>query len=323
MKAIIFEEYGSPDVLQYTDIEKPTPTDDQLLVKVLAAAANPLDWHMMRADPFLVRLGDGLFKPKNNRMGADMAGIVESVGKNVTEFEAGDAVFGEVPGAFAEYVVVEPKKMAHKPDNISFEQAAAIPVVGFTALQGLRYGGDVQRGQTVLINGASGGIGTVAVQMAKHYGAEVTGVCSGRNIELVCSLGADHAIDYTKEDFTKTGTQYDVIFDTIGNRTSSAYARALNPDGRCVIAGFTTMLHMFPLMLMGALRSKFGSKQIGSMGVANPNKDDLQILANMLQNEQIVPVIDRRFPLSDTADAIRYLETKRARGKVIIQVDAR
>lgn len=321
MKAIIFTEYGSPDVLQYIDIEKPTPTDDQVLVKVVSAAANPLDWHLMRADPFIVRLDKGFSKPKDNRMGADVAGVVEAVGKNVTEFKVGDAVFGEVSGAYAEYVAVAPDHLAHKPEHVSFEQAAAMPVVGFTALQGLRDTGHIQAGEKVLINGASGGIGTVAVQVAKAYGAEVTGVCSGRNIELVCSIGADHAIDYTKTDFTKTGQTYDLIYDTVGNRTAGDLARALKPDGRAVVAGFTTLPHMFGFIIASIVRSRFGTKRIGMMDVAKVVQDDLVTLADMLAKGDIVPVIDRRYPLSETADAIRYLETKRARGKIIITVD--
>ncbi len=319
MKAIIITEYGSPDVLQYVDIDKPIPTDDQVVIKVITAAANPLDWHMMRADPFLVRLDGGFMRPKNSRMGADVAGIVEAVGKNVTDFKVGDAVFGEVSGAYAEYVAVSPDHLTHKPEDVSFECAAAIPVVGLTALQGLRKG-DIQSGQKVLINGASGGIGTVAVQMAKTYGAEVTGVCSGRNVELVRSIGADHVIDYTKEDFTKMGQTYDLIYDTVGNRTAADYARALKPEGKCVVAGFTTLSHMLGLSISGAIRGQFGSKQIGMMGTAQVVQEDLQTLGEMLDKKDIVPVIDRRYPLSETADAIRYLETKRARGKVIINI---
>jgi NADPH:quinone reductase-like Zn-dependent oxidoreductase len=320
MKAIIFTQYGSPDVLQLVEVEKPTPNENQVLVKVQAAAANPLDWHRMRADPFLVRLDGGLFKPKNPKLGADLAGIVETVGRNVTEFKPGDAVFGGSGGAFAEYACVHEKYLALKPANVSFAAAASTPVVGFTALQGLRDAGQIQAGQKVLINGASGGIGTFAVQLAKASGAAVTGVCSSRNLELVRSLGADHVIDYTQEDFTRNGRQYDLIYDTVGNRSVTDYKRALTPQGTCVIAGFTTMPRLIEHMLLGPLRSKSGGKKVGMMGTAKPNKADLLVIKELLETGQVVPVIDRTYPLAETAAAIRYLETGRARGKVIITV---
>ncbi len=321
MKAVVFTKYGSPDVLELMEVEKPTPTDDQVLVKIHAAAANPLDWHRMRADPFLVRLGDGFRKPKDPRLGADIAGTVEAVGKAVTEFKPGDAVFGEVgAGGFAEYVCASEKMLALKPATITFEEAAASPVVGFTALQGLRDTGQIQAGQKVLVNGASGGVGTFAVQIAKAYGADVTGVCSTRNLDMVRDIGADHVVDYTQEDFTRNGQQYDLIYDAIGNRWLTAYSRALRPGGKCVIAGFTTMLHLFHVILVGGLFSRFNSKFIGLMGMAQVNKADLLILSEMLESRKIVPVIDRCYPLSETAEAIRYLETGRARGKVVITV---
>ncbi len=321
MKAILFYQYGSPDVLKLEEVEKPTPKDNQVLVKVVAAAVNPLDWHRMRADPFLVRLGDGLLKPKDPRLGADFAGRVVAVGKDVTEFKPGDEVFGEGTGAFAEYVCAAERLLVRKPANVSFEDAAAVPVVGLTALQGLRHAGQIEAGQKVLVNGASGGVGTFAVQLAKAYGAEVTGVCSTRNLEMVRSIGADHVIDYTREDFTKTGQQYDVIYDAIGNRSVSAYRRALKPEGRCVVAGFTTMPRLFEHILVGAVVSRTGNKKIGLMGVAQPNKKDLAYIAELLEAGKVVPVIDRRYPLSETAAAVRYLETMRARGKVIITVE--
>jgi NADPH:quinone reductase-like Zn-dependent oxidoreductase len=320
MKAIIFTQYGSPDVLQLVEVEKPTPNENQVLVKVQAAAANPLDWHRMRADPFLVRLDGGFFKPKNPKLGADLAGIVEAVGRNVTEFKPGDAVFGGSGGAFAEYACVHEKYLALKPANVSFAAAASTPVVGFTALQGLRDAGQIQAGQKVLINGASGGIGTFAVQLAKSYGTDVTGVCSTRNLEMVRSIGADHVVDYTQEDFTRNGRQYDLIYDTVGNRSVTDYKRALTPQGTCVIAGFTTLPRLFEHMLLGPLRSKSGGKKVGMMGTAKPNKADLLVIKEMLETGQVVPVIDRYYPLAETADAIRYLETLRARGKVIITV---
>lgn len=321
MKAIIFTQYGSPDVLQLVEAEKPTPNENQVLVKVQAAAANPLDWHRMRADPFLVRLDGGFFRPKNPKLGADLAGIVEEVGRNVTEFQLGDEVFGEIgAGAFAEYACVHQKYLALKPANVSFAEAAASPVVGFTALQGLRDTGQIQAGQTVLVNGASGGVGSCAVQIAKAYGTEVTGVCSSRNLELVRSVGADHVVDYTQEDFTRNGRQYDLIYDAIGNRSVADYKRALTPQGTCVIAGFTTLPRLFEHLLLGPLLSKSGGKKAGMMGTAKPNKADLLVLKEMLAKGQIVPVIDRTYPLAETAEAIRYLETLRARGKVIIAV---
>ena len=231
MKAILFTKYGSPDVLQLTEVEKSAPKDDQVLVKVHAASANPLDWHRMRGEPFLARLSEGLLKPKNPRLGADIAGRVEAVGTSVTEFQPGDDVFGTTTGGFAEYVCAAETRLALKPANLSFEAAAAVPVAALTALQGLRDKGQVQPGQRVLINGASGGVGTFAVQLAKSFGAEVTGVCSTRNLDMVCSIGADHVIDYTKEDFTRNGQQYDLIYDAVGNRSVSDYSRALSRPG--------------------------------------------------------------------------------------------
>lgn len=313
MKAILFEKYGSPDVLQLKDTEKPTPQENQVLIKVHAAAANPLDWHGMRADPFLVRISDGWQKPKDPRLGADVAGTVDAVGKNVTQFKPGDAVFGSAKGCFAEYVCANAELLALKPTNISFEAAAAVPVAAYTALQGLRDKGQIKAGQKVLINGASGGVGTFAVQIAKSYGAEVSAVCSGRNLELVRSIGADYVIDYTKEDFTQNGKQYDLIFDTIGNLSLAGCRRALSAEGICSVAGFTSLGHLFETIL-------FGGKKIGMMAIAEPNKKDLLILKEMLENGKIVSVIDKTYPLSQTPEAIRYLETSRARGKVIVTV---
>jgi len=315
MKAILFTEYGSPDVLQYKDAEKPAPADDEVLIKVLAASANPADWHIMRGAPFLARLEFGLWKPKNPTLGADVAGIIEAVGKNVTQFQVGDEVFGEIfKGSFAEYVCASEKLFAAKPANTSFEAAAAVPLAAFTALQGLRDKGQIRSGQKVLINGASGGVGTFAVQIAKSYGTEVTGVCSTRNLDLVRSIGADHVIDYTKEDFTNNGQQYDLIFDTIGNLSVSGCQRALSPNGICAIAGFTTMFHLFQVMLLGG-------KKVGMMETAKADKKDLLFIKELLETGKVVPVIDRTYKLSETAEAIRYLETSRARGKVVITVE--
>jgi len=318
MKAIIYTEYGSPDVLQFKDVERPTPKDNEVLVKIHAASANPADWHLMRAEPFLARLENGLLKPKNTKLGADVAGRVEAVGKNVTQFRAGDDVFGELSldglGSFAEYVCSNEDALALKPARLTFEQAATVPLAAFTALQGLRDKGKIQAGQKVLINGASGGIGTFAVQIAKSYGTEVTGVCSTRNSELVRSIGADHVIDYTKEDFTKNDQRYDLIFDTVGNLSIAGCRRVLSPNGICSVAGFTTMSHLFAVML-------FGGKKIGMMETAQANKKDLLFLKELLEAGKMVPVIDRQYPLSETAEAIRYLETGHARGKVVITVE--
>lgn len=321
MKAIVFPRYGSPDVLQLVEMAKPTPKENEVLVKVVAASANPLDWHRMRGAPFLVRLSEGFRKPKNPQLGADVAGRVEAVGSNVTRFKPGDAVFGEGgAGSFAEYACVKEDLLAIKPANVTFEEAAAVPVVAYTALQGLRDTGKIKAGQKVLVNGASGGVGSFAVMIAKSYGTEVTGVCSTRNLEMVAALGADRVIDYTKDDFTKSG-QYDLIYCAVGNRSARAYHRALKPGGICAIAGFTTMGHLFlQSMFLAGLLSVTGSKKIGLMGTARPNKDDLEIISDLLASGKIKPVIDRCYPLSETAEAIRYLETMRARGKVVITV---
>lgn len=317
MKAILYPTYGSPDVLRLAEVPIPTPKEDQVLVKVHAAAANPLDWHRMRADPILVRLSDGLRKPKDPRLGADIAGRVEAVGAQVTEFQPGDEVFGEIgAGGFAEYVAVAAKALTHKPTNRTFAEAAAVPVAGFTALQGLRDTGKIQPGQRVLVNGASGGVGAYAVQLAKHFGAHVTGVCSGRNVDLVRSLGADQVIDYTQTDFTRTGQRYDLILDTIGNRSVADCRRVLTPTGICAVAGFTTLGRLFQVILLGS----WGGQKMATF-LAQPNQNDLRLLKELLEAGKIRSVIDRYYPLAQTADAIRYLETGRARGKVIITVE--
>lgn len=320
MKAIVYTRYGSPDVLKVQDIEKPVPNDDQVLVKVHAAAANPLDWHFMRGTPLFMRMDSGLRKPKNPRLGADLAGTVEAVGKNVTEFKVGDEVFGSSFGTFAEYFCIKEEGLAHKPANITFEQAAAVGVVAFTALQGLRDSGNIQAGQQVLVNGASGGVGTFAVQMAKAYGAEVTGVCSTRNLDMVRSIGADHVVDYTKRDFTRTGQKYDLIYDAVGNRSVFALRRALKPDGKAVVAGFTTLPLLFSTIILGGIVSKMGSKHIGLMPIARTNKADLLVVKELLESGKLTPVIEKTYPLSETAEAIRHLETGHARGKLVITV---
>ena len=321
MKAITFYQYGSPDVLQMEDIPKPVPADDDILVKVHATAANPLDWHLMRADPFLVRLGEGFWKPKSNILGADFAGIVEAVGKDVTEFQPGDAVFGSKgKDGFAEYICVKEKHIVLKPEHLSFEDAASVGVVALTAVQGLRDSGNIQAGQKVLINGASGGIGTFAVQYAKSKGAEVTGVCSGRNVELVKSLGADHVVDYTKEDFTRRTDKYDLIYDTVGNRSVWDYKRALAPDGKTVIAGFTTIPWLFSVILFSGFATRNSNQSIGMMPVASTKKEDLIYIKDLLASGKVKAVIDKCYPFEETAEAIRYLETGRARGKVIVNI---
>jgi NADPH:quinone reductase-like Zn-dependent oxidoreductase len=325
MKAIVYTKYGSADVLELKEVENPKPKDNEVLIKIHAAGANPADWHLMRAEPFLARLENGLLKPKHTRLGADVAGRVEAVGKNVTQFQIGDEVFGELPlnslGSFAEYVCVGEEFLAVKPANLSFEQAAAVPLAAFTALQGLRDKGQIKAGQKVLINGASGGVGTFAVQIAKSFGTEVTGVCSTRNLELVRSIGADFVIDYTKEDFTNSGRHYDLIFDAVGNRSVSDLKRALTPTGIASVAGFTSMSLLFQAMVVGPLVSRKGGKQVGLMATAKANKKDLLFIKELLETGKVKPVIDRCYPLSEVPEAIRYLETGRARGKVVITVE--
>ena len=309
MKAIVFTQYGSPDVLRLEEVEKPAPVDGQVLVKVHAAAANPLDWHIMRADPFIARLSQGLWRPKVTRLGADLAGVVEAVGAGVSDFKPGDAVFGSIgAGGFAEYACAAEKYFVHKPANVSFAAAAATPIVGLTAIQGMRDYGHIQSGQKVLVNGASGGIGTFAVQYAKALGAEVTGVTSTRNLELVRSIGADHVVDYTQTDFSQTGQQYDLVFDTIGNISISAARRALSAPGRCVVAGFTTLRHLAALGLLGNLKAEKAEKKVGMMGTAEVKKPDLLLIQELLATGKLVPVIDRTYPLHETAQAIAYLE---------------
>ncbi|HEX5840423.1 MAG TPA: NAD(P)-dependent alcohol dehydrogenase [Anaerolineales bacterium] len=323
MKAIVYTEYGTADVLRLEEIAKPTPKDDEVLVKVYAVSANAADIHLLRADPFLIRLSSGLLKPKNQILGSDIAGRVEAVGRNIKEFKPGDAVFGDISvdgwGGFAEYVCVHENALVLKPANISFEEAAAVPMAAVTALQGFHYAGQVQPGQKVLINGASGGVGTFAVQLAKAFGAEVTAVCSTRNLDVARSIGADHVIDYTKEDFAKNGKAYDLIFATNGNRSISVYRRALSPKGIYVHTG-GSMAQMSQAMLQGPWFSMTGSQKMGSMGVAKPNKKDLVTIKELLEAGKVRPVIDRCYPLNQVADAIRYLEEGHAQGKVVITV---
>ena len=325
MKAIVYTKYGPPEVLELKDVKKPVPKDKDVLVKVHSASANPADWHLIRGKPLFARLSFGLFKPRNQIPGIDVAGEVEAVGNKVTSLRPGDEVFGGTGwgGGFAEYVCTSEEGLVRKPANITFEEAAAVNVAGLTALQGLRHHGTILPGQMVLINGASGGVGTFAVQIAKSMGAEVTAVCSSRNRELVRSIGADHVIDYSREDFTRNDRKFDFIFDAVGNRTVTEYKRALSKRGICVIAGFTTVGRMFNQMLQGPLHSSSGGKWIGMMGTAHTNKKDLNILKELLETGAIKPVIDRIYMVDKTAEAIRYLEEGHARGKVVIQVTER
>ncbi|MEO0563398.1 MAG: NAD(P)-dependent alcohol dehydrogenase [Chloroflexota bacterium] len=324
MQAVWYDRYGSPDVIEIRTLDKPTPGPDEVLVRVVAASVNPADWHLMRGKPIFVRLASGFPRPKQHVLGADAAGVVEAVGDAVTEFKPGDAVFGEIPGrgSFAEYAIASEAALAHKPERVAFEAAAAAPLAGFTAIQGLRHHGEVKAGDRVLVNGASGGVGTFAVQYAKSVGAEVTGVCSARNHEMVASIGADHLIDYHTSDFTRTGKQYDVIYDAVGNRTPADLARALAPGGRAVIAGYTTFGML--LLTVATMRwvSRGGERWVGMMDTAEPNKADLLVIQDLLASGAVKPVIDRTYPLIEAADAIRYLETMRARGKVILDVGA-
>ena len=321
MKAIVYTKYGSPDVLQLKDVEKPTPKDNEVLLKILGASVNAYDWHFLTADIFLIRfMGGGLLKPKYNRLGADIAGRIEAVGKNVKQFLPDDEVFGMVKGGFAEYSCAPEDALALKPSNLLFEQAAAVPMAAVTALQGLRDEGQIQAGQKVLINGASGGVGTYAVQIAKSFGAEVTAVCSTRNVDQARSIGANHVIDYTKEDFTRSGQQYDLIFAVNGYHSLLAYKRALTPKGIYVMAG-GSKAQMFESMLGSWMSEKGGRKMRGV--AAKRSQKDLNILKELLEEGKIVPVIDRRYPLSEAAEAIRYLGEGHARGKVVITVGGR
>jgi NADPH:quinone reductase-like Zn-dependent oxidoreductase len=322
--AIVYHEYGPPDVLRMEKVEKLLPNDDQVLVKVRAAAANPLDWHYIRGSPYLMRLDAGLSKPKVVRLGVDMSGRVEAVGKNVTGFKPGDEVFGTGRGAFGEYVRASQNRIALKPANITFEQAAAVPVAGLTALQGLRDKAKIHAGQKVLINGASGGVGTFAVQIAKAFGADVTGVCSTRNVELVRSIGAARVIDYTKEDFTRGAEHYDVIYDTVGNHSMSELRRVLNSSGIAIMIGgggpsSGGVIGPLAEPVKAFFYSPFVSQKFVFF-LAEIRSEDLNVMRELMEAGKVRPVIDRTYPLTQTADAIRYLEQGHARGKVVVAV---
>jgi NADPH:quinone reductase-like Zn-dependent oxidoreductase len=324
MRAIVYRCYGSPDVLKVEDVEKPTAADNEVLIKVHAASVNPLDWHFMRGMPYFMRLQAGMGAPKDTRLGVDFAGTIEAVGKSVKRFKPGDEVFGGADGAFADYVTLpEDDALALKPPNISFEQAASVPIAALTALQALRDKGRLQPGQKVLINGASGGVGTFAVQIAKSLGADVTGVCSTRNVDMVRSLGADHVIDYTQEDFTASGIHYDLIIDTVGNHSLLQYRRALTPTGIFVVVGGPNVGHWIGPMT-GFINAKLFSPFVSQTFVpflARLTQKDLSVLGDLMQAGKVTPVIDRSYKLSEVPAAMRYLEQGHARGKVVIALD--
>jgi NADPH:quinone reductase-like Zn-dependent oxidoreductase len=324
MKAIICTKYGSPDVLQLQEVAKPAPQDDEVLIKIHAASINSRDWRFMRANPFFIRLVPGGFlQPKNKILGADVAGRVEAIGSNVKQFKPGDEVFGYLPsatgrGTFAEYVCANENAITLKPSNLTFEQAAAVPEAAMTALQGLRDKGNIQPGQKVLIQGASGGVGTFAVQIAKSFGAEVTGVCSTRNLEMVRSIGADHVIDYKKEDFTKNGQQYDLILAVSGYHPISDYLKALKPEGTYVVAG-GSMIQLFQAAGNKKRNSNTGGQITYVVSLVQSQKD-LIFLKELLESGKVIPIIDGCYPLSKTPDAFRYFEKVHPKGKVVICV---
>jgi NADPH:quinone reductase-like Zn-dependent oxidoreductase len=326
MKAIVYHHYGSPNVLKCEEVEKPTAGDDEVLIKVRAASVNPLDWHFVRGSPYFLRMMAGLRKPKITRLGVDVAGKVEAVGRNVTQFKPGDEVFGASLGAFAEYSCAHENKLAPKPAHLTFEQAAAVPVAGLTALQGLRDKGRIQPGQKVLINGAAGGVGTFAVQIAKSFGADVTGVCSTRNIDMVRSMGADHVIDYTKEDFAQSGQRYDLILDNVGNRPLSDCRRVMVAKGVLVMVGGGSLKEneeswIGPVgsTIAAFVLSPFVSQKMVTF-LASITKDDLGVLKELIDARKVTPVIDKCYTLTEVPEAIRYLEEGHARGKVVITV---
>jgi len=319
LKAIVYEKYGSPDVLQLKEVEKPSPKDNEVLVKIYASSINDGDDSLVKGSPFIARLSSGLLKPKYTIPGGDMAGIVEAVGRNVAQFKPGDEVFGDLGasgfGTYAEFVSVPENVLALKPVNMSFEEAAAVPQYAVVALQGLRDNGQIQQGKKVLINGASGGVGTFAVQIAKSYGAEVTGVCSTKNTELVRSLGADHVIDYTKEEFTQKEQRYDLILDNVANRPISDYTRALTPDGCYVSVKFNASA-----LILGPLISMTGGKKV-SQFIHKPNVKDLVYIKELLEAGKVVPVIGRRYLLSEVAEAFREYGESHPSGKIVITVE--
>jgi NADPH:quinone reductase-like Zn-dependent oxidoreductase len=323
MQAIVYRRYGSPDALELEEIPKPTPADGQVLIRVHAASVNPYDWHFLRGTPSFIRLFIGMRRPKSPRLGADVAGVVESVGANVAPFKPGDAVFGTAKGSFAEYACATASQLAAKPQEISFEQAACLPIAGITALQGVRDKGRVQTGQTVLINGAAGGVGIFAVQIAKSLGTRVTGVCSTRNVELLRSIGADEVIDYTREDFARSTQRYDLLFDLVGNRSLTDYLCAVQPRGTYISCGGggpdRSTVDLLARLLQDAIRSRFVSQKMPGL-LAKINREDLAILADLVQRGTVIPIVDRTYSLHETAEAVRHVESGHVRGKVVIAV---
>jgi len=321
MRAIVYHEYGSPDVLHLTEVEKPAPKDDEVLIKVHAVSVNASDWEGLRGKPLYARIG-GLLKPRHQILGSDIAGRVEMAGRNIRRFQPGDEVFGDISGrmgGFAEYVCARERALALKPASMTFEEVAAIPQAAVIALQGIRDEGQVQPGQEVLINGAGGGAGSFAVQLAKFYGAEVTGVDNTGKLDFLRSLGADHVIDYTREDFTKNGNQYDLILDVVAHRSVFAYARALRPNGRYFMVG-GSVATIFQILLLGPWMRRTAGKKIRILAV-QPSLRDLAFITELCEAGKIVPVIERRYPLREVPEALRYLGEGLAKGKVVITVD--
>jgi NADPH:quinone reductase-like Zn-dependent oxidoreductase len=321
MQAIVYHRYGSPDVLETQEIPKPIPAEGQVLIQVHAASVNPYDWHFLRGTPSLIRLFIGMRRPKSPVLGADVSGVVETVGAKVAAFKPGDAVFGTAKGSFAEFACAPELQLALKPQELSFEKAACLPIAGITALQGVRDKGKVQAGQTVLINGAAGGVGTFAVQIAKSLGARVTAVCSTRNVEMLRAIGADEVIDYTREDFSSSTQHYDLLFDLVGNRSLSDCLRVVQPCGTYISCGGggpdRSSMDMLAGMLQNAVRSRFVRQKMPGL-LAKVYREDLAILADLVQRGTVIPVVDRIYSLRETAEAVRYVESGHVRGKVVI-----
>lgn len=322
MRAVVRDRFGLPDVLEIRDMDKPDVDDDEVLVRVRAASVNPADWHYLTGLPYIGRMAFGLRKPKSARLGTDFAGTVEAVGGNVARLQVGDEVFGAKSGALADYVCVSQDGALLKPSNVSFEEAAAVPVAAITALQGLRDHGHIQAGQKLLINGASGGVGTFAVQIAKSFGAEVTGVCSTRNVDGARAIGADHVIDYTREDFTLRGQHYDLMIDIAGSRSWSECKGVLNPQAAVVMIGAPDTNRLLgPLShLFRAQLAAVGSSRRVAFFIASINRPDMELLRDLLESGKVKPVIDRRYELSEIAEAFRYMGDGHARGKIVINL---
>ena len=322
MKAVVYRRHGPVDVLQIEEIETPVPADEEVLIRIRAASVNPLDWRLMIGKPAIIRLVFMRRKKKFKRPGVDFAGTIEAVGGAVTQFKPGDAVYGSCRGAFAEYAIAPQSAVAMKPANMTFEQAAAVPMTGYTALQALRDTGRLRSGQKVLINGAAGGIGSIAVQIAKSFGAEVTGVCSPKSVDMVRSIGADRVIDYTRDDFTRSGDQYDLIIDIVGNRSLSAFRRALKPHGVYVAVGGPqgSWVAFLGRLLAIPIRSRLSSRKLRIM-MAKRSQEDLNLLRELMEAGKVTPVIDRRYQLGEIRDAFRYMQEGHARGKVVVAVE--